>query len=82
MSVEEYKQRLHEVIDGADDESALRTLLDTANRVLGSRDILDDLTEEQLAGLMEANKQVEAGNYITLDEFKRRFEQRWQTKKR
>ena len=65
MSVQEYKQRLHEVIERVDDESALRTLLDTANEVLGHRDILDDLTQEQLARIDESMEQIKQGRIVS-----------------
>lgn len=70
MSVQEYKQRLHEVIDGADDEAALRELLDTANWVLGGRDILDDLTPEQLARIDSSMEQIKQGSIVPSSQVK------------
>ena len=64
MSVQEYKQRLHEVIDAASDEAALRELLDTANRMLTGRDILDDLSEEQLARIDSSMEQIKRGSVV------------------
>ncbi len=80
MSVQEYKRRLHEVIEETDDEAILRRMLDVTNPVANDRDILDDLSPAQLAGLMEAREQGRQGNYITLDEFKKRMEQKWRDK--
>ena len=51
MNVQEYKQRLHELIERSADE----TLFEEAYRILSlqqsEKDILDELTPEQLAGL-------------------------------
>lgn len=70
MSIQEYKQRLHEVIDAANDEAALRELLDTANRMLTGRDILDDLSEEQLARIDSSMEQIKRGSTVTSSQVK------------
>ena len=75
MSILEYKQRLHELIDSEEDES----LLEEVHRILSikqtERDILDDLTPEQLAGLEKARKDGREGRYIPLADFKKEVNQ-------
>ncbi|MBC8151963.1 MAG: hypothetical protein H7Z72_03545 [Bacteroidetes bacterium] len=79
MSVQEYKQRLHEVIDAANDEAALRELLDTANRMLG-RDILDDLSDEQLGRIDSSMNQIKQGRIVSSSQVKEEAMQ-WLKKK-
>lgn len=74
MSIQEMKSRIHQLVDEAKDE----TLLEEVNRILSGEseyDILDDLTDEQLAGLEKAREEVRNGNYVTLDEHKQKIEQ-------
>ena len=68
------KSRIHQLVDEEEDE----TLLEAVNRILArdaDGDILDDLTDEQLAGIEQAREEVRQGNYVTLAEHKQKIEQ-------
>ena len=68
------KSRIHQLVDEVEDE----TLLEEVNRILArnaDRDILDDLTDEQLAGIEQAREEVRQGKGMPLAEHKRKIEQ-------
>lgn len=74
MSIQEMKSRIHQLVDEVNDE----ILLEEVNRILSGQseyDILDDLTDEQLAGIEKAREEVRNGNYVTLAEHKQKIEQ-------
>lgn len=74
MSIQEMKSKVHHLVDELQDE----TILKEVTRLLSGEsenDILDDLTDEQLAGLEKAREEVRNGNYITLAEHKQKIEQ-------
>lgn len=74
MSIQEIRSRIHQLVDKEEDE----TLLEAVNRILARNtesDILDDLTDEQLAGIEQAREEVRQGNYVTLSEHKQKIEQ-------
>lgn len=76
MSIQEMKSRIHRLVDEIKDE----TLLEEINRILSGsadKDILDDLTDKQLAGLEEARKQAQEGKGMPLSDFKRKVESKW-----
>lgn len=65
MSVQGYKQRLHEVIEETEDEAVLRRMLDVTNPVANDQDILDDLSPEQLARIDESMAQIKQGRVVS-----------------
>ena len=70
------KSRIHQLVDEAKDE----TLLEEVNRILSGApeyDILDDLTDEQLAGIEKAREEVRNGKGMPLEDFKRKMETKW-----
>ena len=76
MSIQEMKSKIHHLIDEEQDESTLEEV----SRILsgGSEyDILDDLTDEQLAGLEKAREEVRQGRGMPLTDFKRKMETKW-----
>ena len=80
MSIQEMKSRIHQLVEEIDDE----TLLEEVNRILAGstdRDILDDLTDEQLAGIEQAREEVRQGKGMPLADHKRKIEQ-WLTNRR
>lgn len=61
-------------MDEVDDE----TVLAEVSRILSAEsetDILDELTDEQLAGIEKARAEVRAGKHNTLDEHKQKTAQ-------
>lgn len=80
MSIQEMKSKIHQLIDEEKDE----TILAEVSRILSGdtdHDILDDLTDEQLAGLEKAREEVRNGNYVTLAEHKQKIE-KWLSARR
>ncbi|GAB3690068.1 hypothetical protein GCM10027592_07090 [Spirosoma flavus] len=76
MSIQELKSKIHLQID----EQLNEAILVEVSRILSSdisRDILDDLTDEQLAGLEKAREEVRQGKGMSLDDFKRKMETKW-----
>jgi hypothetical protein len=81
---EELKKKLHELIDGIEDEHILKVLNEDVIAYMVTNmdedtnededDIEDDLTEEQLKELDEAIAEVDRGETITLEEFKKNME--------
>jgi hypothetical protein len=79
MSIQEIKSQLYQLIDNAD-FPVLERLLDSAKIIVADQsehDILDDLTDEQLAGLEEARGQAQQGKGMPLEDFKRKMESKW-----
>ena len=82
---EELKKKLHELIDSIDDEHILNVLneevvpyvIENRKKELDEED--DDLTEEQLKELDEAIAEVDRGETITYEEFKKNMEE-WRTR--
>lgn len=78
MSVQEMKTQIYQLVDQAEDESALAVVLQQAKDVLANqpeRDILDDLTPVQFAGLERALEQHRIGKTISHDVMKTRINQ-------
>ena len=74
MSIQEMKSKIHHLVDEEKDENLLKGV----SRILSGEseyDILDDLTDEQLAGLEKAREEVRTGNYVTLAEHKQKVDQ-------
>ncbi len=75
MSILEYKQRLHELVESATDEA----LLEEAYRILSLKDTgndkSDELSPDQLAGLEKARQEGRAGNFTSLSTFKQEVEE-------
>lgn len=80
MSLQELKSYIHQLVDKIDDEPALEQLLRDANRFASGRlesDIMDDLTDEQLAGIEKAREEARQGKGMPLTDFKRKMEEKW-----
>ncbi len=73
MTIEAIKSQIQDMIWHSDDEVALEKILAAANEILGNpqRDILDDLTEAELASLDEAREQIRRGEGIPWSEYKK-----------
>ena len=76
MSIQEMKSKIHHLVDEEQDELILA---EVSMMLSGEarRDILDDLTDEQLAGLEKAHEEVREGKGMPLAEFKRKMEMKW-----
>jgi predicted transcriptional regulator len=75
MGKKKLKEKLHQYIDNLEDEAALQMLHEAAVEYekTGKRDILDELTPEQLASLQESIKQADEGKTISHDEALKRI---------
>lgn len=76
MNIQEMKSKIHHLVDELQDESILKEV----SRILSGEseyDILDDLTDEQLAGLEKAREEVRQGKGMPLADFKRKMETKW-----
>lgn len=71
------KERLHEMIDAEEDELKLENVYQTLNG--SERDILDDLTPEQLERLNQSLEQARRGEVIPHEVVKAEIEA-WLTK--
>lgn len=80
MSIQEMKSKIHHLVDEEQDELILA---EVSMMLSGEarRDILDDLTDEQLAGVEKAREEVRNGNYVTLAEHKQKIE-KWLSARR
>ena len=70
------KSKIHHLVDEVKDEA----ILEEVSRILSgelAHDILDDLTDEQLAGLEKARQEVREGKGMPLADFKRKMETKW-----
>ncbi len=82
---EELKKKLHELIDGIEDEHTLSVLNEDIvpyvieNQTQAAHDVEDDLTEEQLKDLDESIAEADRGETISYEEFKKNMEE-WRTK--
>jgi hypothetical protein len=67
MDKKKLKEKLHQYIDNLDDENALQMLHEAAvdYERLGGKDIVDELTPDQLARLQESIKQADEGKTIS-----------------
>ncbi len=81
MSKKTIKEKLYKLIEEIEDEQALNMLMEDAAyySAASKRDILDDLTPEQLKELDEAIAEADRGETMTLEEFKKETA-RWRTK--
>ena len=76
MNIQEMKSKIHHLVDEVKDEA----ILNEVSRILSGEsefDILDYLTDEQLAGLEKARLEVREGKGMTLSEHKRKMEKKW-----
>ena len=75
MDKKKLKEKLHQYIDNLEDETALNMLHDATvdYETFKDKDILDELTPEQLARLQESIKQVEEGKTISHEEAMKRI---------
>ena len=84
---EELKKKLHELIDSIDDEHTLSVLHEDVvpyvieNRSKEADEEEDDLTEDELKELDEAIEEVDRGETISFEEFKKNMEE-WRARLR
>ena len=68
----ELKEKLYKLIDSIEDEQVLQTLHeDVAPYAINRAQESDDLTEEQLRELSEADKEIERGETISWENLKK-----------
>ena len=68
---ESVKAEIFQMIDSIEDTTILDMIKQDVAYYKNERDIIDDLTPEQLKGLEEAMGEVDRGETISWDEFKR-----------
>jgi len=75
MDKKKLKEKLHQYIDDLEDENALQMLHEAAvdYERLEGKDILDELSPDQLARLQESIKQLEEGKTISHEEAMKRI---------
>jgi hypothetical protein len=79
--LEKLKKNLHELIDSIEDEHTLSVLHEDIvpyvieNRTKEADDVEDDLTEEDLKELDEAIEEIDRGETISFEEFKKNMEE-------
>ena len=76
MSIQEMKNKIHHLVDKANDE----VLLKEVSRILSGepeQNLFDGLTDEQLAGLQKAREEARNGQGMPLADFKRKMETKW-----
>jgi hypothetical protein len=71
---EEIRKELHKLIDEIDDEESLNLLKEEATAYASGKDIMDDLTPEQLKELEESIGEADRGEGIPLDDFLKEIE--------
>lgn len=81
MDKKKLKEKLHQYIDNLEDENALQMLHEAAVAYErpGRKDILDELTPDQLARLQESLKQADEGKTISHEEAMKRIAS-WRSK--
>ncbi|WP_152270555.1 hypothetical protein [Agriterribacter humi] len=84
-SKKQLKKELHQLIDSIEDEHVLNVLNDDVvpyiiqNRIKEADAGEDDLTEEQIIILEDRFREMESGEYLTMNDFKKAMN-RWLTK--
>jgi predicted transcriptional regulator len=80
MSKEEIKQKIHQLVEEMEDESALQMLYEEAveYKTSGTEENKEP-TEEQWALIEKARNEIKQGQYHTYDEVKEHFA-KWLTK--
>lgn len=84
-SKKQLKKELHQLIDSIEDEHVLNLLNDDVvpyiiqNRIKEADAGEDDLTEEQIIILEDRFREMESGEYLTMNDFKKAMN-RWLTK--
>jgi hypothetical protein len=75
MDKEKLKEKLHEYINNIEDVNALQMLHEAVVEYerLGEKDILDELTPDQLNRLQESIKQADEGKTISHEEALKRI---------
>ncbi|HEY8894760.1 MAG TPA: hypothetical protein VIM79_08085 [Niastella sp.] len=81
MNQEELKKKLHDLIDSIEDEHTLSVLHEDIvpyvieNRTKEADEVEDDLTDEDLKELDEAIEEIDRGETISFEEFKKNMEE-------
>ncbi|RYU87880.1 hypothetical protein EWM62_15405 [Mucilaginibacter terrigena] len=71
MTLIELKKSIHKKVDELDDPE----LLELVNSVLRKKDDVFIIPEHMKAGIKEGEEDIKNGDYITLEEFEKRYEQ-------
>ena len=81
MEIKSIRDKIHEMVDKIEDESALNTLMEDAAvyTKTGVPTEEDNLTTEQWASIEEAREQIKNGQFKSYAAVKQHFEQ-WLTK--
>jgi predicted transcriptional regulator len=77
MDLEKLKADIHKKIDAIDDELALQMLQEATEAYVSypQKDILDELTEDQLKRLKESEQQIAEGKGIPHEEVQKKVKE-------
>jgi len=70
MTLIELKKWLHEKIDGLDDQE----FLDIMNTMISNKNKVFQISEEHLRGIEQGMQDIKNGDFITLEELEKRYE--------
>jgi hypothetical protein len=70
MTLVELKKSIHQKIDGLND----RELLEIINQIAHSKAEVFQIPEEHLKGIRQGKEDIKNGDFITLEEFEKRYE--------
>ena len=70
MTLIELKKSLHEKIDGLDDQE----FLDIMNTMISNKNKVFQISEEHLRGIEQGMQDIKNGDFITLEELEKRYE--------
>jgi len=70
MTLLELRKSIHEKIDHVNDE----VLLERIEAIIDSREKVFQIPEEHLPGILQGEQDVKNGDYLSLEEMKKRYE--------
>lgn len=79
MSITIIRNKIHDMVNEIEDESALIILMEDAAVYITSKNKNNELNAEQWATIEKAQNQIKNGQYKTYDDVKQHFSQ-WLTK--
>ncbi len=71
MTLIELKKSIHKKIDNLNDPD----FLELVNTLISNKDQVFQIPEEHLTGIEQGMKDIKNGDFITMEEFEKRYEQ-------
>jgi len=69
------KSRINQLVDSIEDENVLRMVMEDISYYTNKKDILDELSEEQLKELDEAISEADSNKTIDWNDFKKELDE-------